>query len=90
MASLGTALFTSAATGYEKPHTEMFTLALANAGTSSRVWMVGDNPSADIAGAERVGIPALLVRSGTLDLTTNRDLLWAASVILDSAASADN
>ncbi len=29
---------------------------------ATEVWMVGDNVSADIAGAEAVGLPAVLVR----------------------------
>lgn len=52
----------SAQTGYEKPHPEAFALARRAAGEPSTLWMVGDNPIADIAGAEAVGIPAILVR----------------------------
>jgi putative hydrolase of the HAD superfamily len=52
----------SAATGYEKPHPEAFAAARRAAGTET-LWMVGDNPVADVAGAEEVGIPAILVRS---------------------------
>jgi putative hydrolase of the HAD superfamily len=55
-------VFTSAAIGYEKPHAEAFAHALRACGSPSRVWMVGDNPVADVAGAEAVGIPAILVR----------------------------
>ncbi len=55
-------VFTSAAVGYEKPHAELFRRALAELGGPERVWMVGDNPRADVAGAEAVGIPAVLVR----------------------------
>ncbi len=53
---------TSAATGFEKPHPEAFRIALRAVPHASHVWMVGDNPSADIRGAERCGIPAILVR----------------------------
>ncbi len=56
------AVLTSALTGCEKPHPEAFRLALEAAGRPEEVWMVGDNPEADVAGAERVGIPAILVR----------------------------
>jgi putative hydrolase of the HAD superfamily len=56
------AVLTSAATGYEKPHPEMYALALRAAGAPDRAWMIGDNYDADVAGAEAVGIPAVLVR----------------------------
>ena len=55
-------VLTSAVTGYEKPHPAMFEIALDLVGHPDRVWMVGDNPVADVAGAEAVGIPAVLVR----------------------------
>jgi putative hydrolase of the HAD superfamily len=53
---------TSAATGYEKPHPEMFNIALRTAGSPDAVWMVGDNPVADYEGAEQLGIDAILAR----------------------------
>lgn len=56
-------VFSSARTGYEKPHPEAFRLALAACGNPRRAWMVGDNPHADVEGAEAVGLPAILVRS---------------------------
>ncbi len=56
-------VFSSASIGYEKPHPEAFAHALAACGHPGEVWMVGDNPLADVAGAEAVGIPAVLVRS---------------------------
>lgn len=56
---------TSARTGYEKPNPKMFAAALALAGTPERVWMVGDNPTADIAGAQAAGIPSILVRNAS-------------------------
>ena len=55
-------LFTSALTGYEKPHPEAFAIARREAGDPTRIWMVGDNPDADVLGAQAVGIPAILVR----------------------------
>ncbi|MEY2425869.1 MAG: hypothetical protein QOI61_1441 [Actinomycetota bacterium] len=54
------AVFTSGRTGYEKPHRRAFELALAHL-SPTHVWMVGDNPKADVAGAEALGIPAILV-----------------------------
>ncbi len=56
------AVLTSAVTGYEKPHPGMFRVALELTDDPERVWMIGDNPIADIAGATAVGIPAILVR----------------------------
>ena len=55
------AVITSATTGFEKPHPEAFAAGRRAAGDASTVWMVGDNPDADVAGAEAVGIPAILV-----------------------------
>jgi putative hydrolase of the HAD superfamily len=56
-------VFTSAAIGYEKPNPEVFMHALRVCGSPAEVWMVGDNPVADVEGAEAVGVPAVLVRS---------------------------
>ncbi|HEX4323243.1 MAG TPA: HAD family hydrolase [Gaiellaceae bacterium] len=75
-------IVTSAATGYEKPHPEAFRLALELCGAPNEVWMVGDNPAADVAGAEAAGIPAVLVR--TQHEPTSRsasDLHEAAEII---------
>ena len=56
-------VFSSATIGYEKPHPEAFRHALRACGSPEQVWMVGDNPIADVVGAEAVGVPAVLVRS---------------------------
>ena len=56
-------VFSSAVTGFEKPHRAAFEIALRHCEFPRRVWMIGDNPVADVAGAEAVGIPAILVRS---------------------------
>ena len=55
-------IITSATTGYEKPNPRAFQIALEAAGNPEVAWMVGDNPEADVLGAERAGIPAILVR----------------------------
>jgi putative hydrolase of the HAD superfamily len=60
----------SAQTGYEKPHREAFALARRLVGESATIWMVGDNPNADVAGAEAVGIPAVLVRRDEIEVDT--------------------
>ena len=51
----------SAETGFEKPHPEAYAVARAAAGEPREVLMIGDNPRADVVGAERAGIPAWLV-----------------------------
>lgn len=57
-------VFTSATIGYEKPNPEAFRHALRECGEPEAVFMVGDNPIADVAGAQALGIPAILVRDG--------------------------
>ena len=56
------AVLCSAITGYEKPHPEAFAAALRLRRNGEPVWMVGDNPEADVEGARRAGLPAVLVR----------------------------
>ena len=55
-------VISSANSGYEKPHAEAFGIASRGWPQGTRFVMVGDNYTADIAGAEAVGIPAVLVR----------------------------
>lgn len=62
-----TAVVNSSLVGWEKPHRRIFEVALERAGRPERVWMVGDNPVADVAGARAVGIPGILVRAGQGD-----------------------
>jgi putative hydrolase of the HAD superfamily len=56
------AVVNSATTGYEKPHPEAFAAGRRAAGDPDELWMVGDNPVADVEGATAAGIPAILVR----------------------------
>jgi putative hydrolase of the HAD superfamily len=56
------AIFCSAQTGYEKPHPNAFSMVLAAYPDANPVWMIGDNPEADFAGARRCGLRAILVR----------------------------
>lgn len=58
-------IVTSAVVGYEKPHPRIYRYALEAAGSPKRVWMIGDNPYADVIGAEQAGIPAILVRASS-------------------------
>ena len=52
----------SADTGYEKPHPQAFRRVLEALTEPRAVWMIGDSYEADIAGAEAVGVPGILVR----------------------------
>ena len=51
----------SASVGYEKPHPAIFQLAFEQTGRPEICYMVGDNPVADITGAQNAGIPGILV-----------------------------
>jgi putative hydrolase of the HAD superfamily len=76
-------VITSAATAYEKPHPQAFAAALDMIGTRDRLWMVGDNPVADIQGAEAAGIPAILVRSrSTEEVRHVAGDLWDVAALL--------
>lgn len=57
-----TKIFNSVENGYEKPHPQAFQNVLNVVGTAATVWMIGDSMTADITGAENVGISAILVR----------------------------
>jgi putative hydrolase of the HAD superfamily len=56
------AVHTSAHTGVEKPNPEAFLRVAATLPVGATIWMIGDNPLADVQGAEAAGIPAILVR----------------------------
>lgn len=51
----------SALVGFEKPHPEIFALALQQAGYPGCCVMIGDNPHADVWGAQQAGMSAVLV-----------------------------
>jgi putative hydrolase of the HAD superfamily len=65
-----TAVVNSAIVGWEKPNRRIFEAALSRAGYPQQVWMVGDNPVADIAGAGALGIPGIHVSPRTDGLRT--------------------
>ena len=81
-------VFSSALTGFEKPHAEAFLAALHHCGDPVDRWMVGDNPQADVAGAEALGIPAILVRTDGEAPRRAADAAAAASVIVREAPCA--
>ena len=69
---------TSAAVGAEKPNRLIFQRAIELAHACvERSWMIGDNPVADIAGAEAAGLRAVLV---TPDQGNNASLGLPATV----------
>lgn len=80
-------VFSSACTGYEKPHPEAFRVALRACGNPARRWMVGDNPLADVVGAEALGIPAILVRTTGRARHTADDAAAAARLIVSTSVS---
>lgn len=49
--------------GYEKPNPKIYEYALKNIKNPENVWMIGDSLSADVKGAENMGINGVLVRS---------------------------
>ena len=66
-----TAVINSASVGWEKPNRQIFEAALDRVGRPRQVWMVGDNPVADIAGAGALGIPGIHVSPRTHGLRTS-------------------
>ncbi|MCC6572837.1 MAG: HAD-IA family hydrolase [Planctomycetes bacterium] len=55
-------VFNSAETGCEKPHPAAFHEVRKALPEAQSFWMIGDNYVADVTGAEKAGIPAILVR----------------------------
>ena len=75
-------VFNSADSGYEKPHPRAFEVLLEALGRPEKIWMIGDNPEADVRGAEAAGIPAILVRSPRCGTKRHcQDLLGVAEVV---------
>jgi putative hydrolase of the HAD superfamily len=72
--------------GAEKPHRAIFEHALRTVGVerTEDVWMVGDNPEADVGGALAVGIRALLA-DGVYPDSVGMTVLDAALHIRDQA-----
>jgi putative hydrolase of the HAD superfamily len=78
-------IVSSARIGYEKPHPQAFRHALDACGDPRTIWMVGDNPRADVAGAEALGIPAILIRTVAEAPRRAPDALAAADLILGTS-----
>lgn len=70
------AVVTSAAVGWEKPNPAIYRAGLAVAEAEpGEAWMVGDNPVADVAGAEAAGLRAVLVRGEGVGLVEAAELI---------------
>jgi len=75
-------VFTSAETGYEKPHKQAFITLLTTLDDVEKIWMIGDNLEVDIAGAESIGIPGILVRRFQANAMYYCETLQQISVII--------
>jgi putative hydrolase of the HAD superfamily len=75
-------VFNSAESGYEKPHPRAFDGVLEVVGETGEAWMIGDSVSADIVGAEAVGLRSILVRGADSRAgRCCRDLVEVARII---------
>lgn len=81
--------FVSAQTGYEKPHPRAFQLVLEAYPLARRAIVVGDSPTADIAGARFIGLPAILVRSDSADARFAARRLTELPSLLDAGLGLD-
>ena len=79
------AVFNSAETGIEKPHPEAFENVRMSLPLGAKLWMIGDSFTADINGAEAVGIPAILVRKPHPSATRYAEDLRGIVPILERA-----
>ncbi len=80
-------VFNSAETGYEKPHPQAFQNVLDTIKPCETVWMIGDNPVADIAGAAAMGIPGILVRKRHADVRYQCDNLVQVAALLQASVA---
>lgn len=79
-------VITSALVGAEKPNPRIFRHALQITGAGADCWMVGDNPIADIQGAQRAGIRAILADGAYAD-ARGVTVLQAAQQIVSAPGS---
>lgn len=82
-------VFNSAETGYEKPHPRAFQLVLDAFPEAAPVWMIGNSARADVAGAEAVGIPAILVHGRDRRAGHVCDRLWDVEAVVGRESSSD-
>jgi putative hydrolase of the HAD superfamily len=85
LAGLINEVFSSATIGFEKPHPEAYRIA-AGRTSPTECFMIGDNPEADVFGAERAGLRAILVRNLHPEVNKRADkLLGAAQIVMSSS-----
>lgn len=77
------AVVTSGIVGADKPHPLIFEHALRVSDAGEDVWMIGDNPVADVEGASAVGIRAILA-DGAYDDSIGVTVLEAARIVVAS------
>lgn len=88
LGSLIDQVHSSAITGYEKPNPGSYRKALEG-DPPGECFMVGDNVDADVLGAEKVGLPAILVRNPSAYAPRFApDLATAVTLILGSQKGA--
>jgi len=81
-----TEVLTSARLGVEKPHPDSYAAAIAAAGCSpGEILFVGDTYEADVAGPERAGMQALLVRRPHPEARNYADDLTGVLALLRAA-----
>ena len=78
-----TEVFTSALTGFEKPHPQAYRIALDMAPELEVVWMVGDNIVADYQGPRNIGIPSILVRNYVEEADLYAETLWRVAELIE-------
>lgn len=83
-----TLTITSAAVGAEKPHPRIFEFARSASDAGPDTWMVGDNPVADIAGARRAGLRAILADGAYPDSAGVTVLAAARQIVANGKAPA--
>lgn len=80
-------VFTSALTGYEKPHLDAYRVALDTAPELEAAWMVGDSLVADYRGPRNIGVPSILVRNEAEGACLHAETLWRAAELIESQSA---
>lgn len=78
-------VFNSARSGHEKPHPRAFDGVLETVAGAEAAWMVGDDPQADVRGAEAAGLPAILVRGPKRGAQYHCEDLFGVADIVEQA-----
>ncbi|RYG98791.1 MAG: HAD family hydrolase [Alphaproteobacteria bacterium] len=75
-------VFCSGRIGVEKPSPAFFRYAIASLAPGRALWMIGDNPDADIAGGQAVGLSTILVGRGSHEVSLVAETLSEIPEIL--------